>query len=54
MADLGISHTHANQYGSVRTKKPATTRTRIQLAVNTTLVAAAFAFVAALVCGIVG
>ncbi|WP_189637160.1 MULTISPECIES: hypothetical protein [unclassified Rhizobium] len=53
MADLGISHAHVNQYGSVQTKKPGTTRSKIQLAVHATLVTAAFVFVAALVFGIV-
>jgi len=54
MADLGISHAHVNQYGSVQAKKPVTTRSKIQLAVHATLVTAAFLFVAALVFGIVG
>ena len=54
MADFGISHAHVNQYGSVQTKKPATARSRIQLAINATLVTAAFVFVAALVFGVVG
>jgi hypothetical protein len=54
MADLGISHTHADQYGSARSKKPATARSRIHLAVNAALVVAAFVFLAAMVCGIIG
>jgi hypothetical protein len=54
MADLGISHIHADQYGSARSKKPATARSRIHLAVNAALVVAAFVFLAAVVCGIIG
>ncbi len=54
MADLGISHAHVNQYGSVQTKKPVTARSKIQLAVHATLVTAAFLFVAALVFGLLG
>jgi len=54
MADLGISHAHVNQYGSVQTKRPATARSKIQLAIHTALVTAAFVFVAALVFGVVG
>jgi DNA-binding transcriptional regulator YdaS (Cro superfamily) len=54
MADLGISHTHVNQYGSVRSKKPATTRSKVHLVLNATLVTAAFVFLAAVVCGIIG
>jgi DNA-binding transcriptional regulator YdaS (Cro superfamily) len=54
MADLGISHTHVNQYGSARSKKPATTRSKVQLVMNATLVTVAFAFLAAVVCGIIG
>ncbi len=54
MADLGISHTHVNQYGSVPAKKPVSTRQKIHLAINAALITAAFLFVAALVCGLVG
>jgi hypothetical protein len=54
MADLGIQHTHVNQYGSMRSKKPATTRSKLHLALNATLVTAAFVFLAAVVCGLVG
>jgi glyoxylase-like metal-dependent hydrolase (beta-lactamase superfamily II) len=56
MADLGISHTHADHYGSVRSKKPATanSRRRLHFAINVTLIGAAFAFVAAVVCGVIG
>jgi hypothetical protein len=54
MADLGITHTHANQYGSVAAKKPASTRHKIQLAIHATLFTAAFLFVAAVVCGVIG
>jgi DNA-binding transcriptional regulator YdaS (Cro superfamily) len=54
MADLGISHTHVNQYGSVRSKKPAAAGSRIQRVLHTTLIAAAFVFVAAVVCGLIG
>ncbi|AJD43264.1 hypothetical protein C9413_00345 [Rhizobium sp. SEMIA 4085] len=54
MADLGISHTQANYYGSVPTKKPASMRQKLHFALNATLFTAAFAFVAALVCGVIG
>ena len=54
MADLGISHTHADHYGSVRLKKPATAKSRLHFAINVTLIGAAFAFVAAVVCGVIG
>ncbi|TCU16413.1 hypothetical protein [Rhizobium sullae] len=53
MADLGISHTHANHYGSVPAKKPASTRQKLHFALNAALFAAAFAFVTALVCGVI-
>ncbi|MFS8145979.1 hypothetical protein [Rhizobium sp. R635] len=54
MADLGISHTHVNQYGSVPNKKPLTTRHRLQTALHGALFTAAFLFVVAMVCGLVG
>ena len=54
MADLGIQHTHANHYGSVPAKKPLSTRGRLHLALNSVLLTAAFAFVAALVFGLIG
>ncbi|MDC7744270.1 hypothetical protein [Rhizobium binxianense] len=54
MADLGISHTHVNQYGSVGTKKPLTTRHRLQTALHGAIFTAAFLFVVAMVCGVVG
>ncbi len=44
MANLGISHTHVNQYGSVPAKKPVTTRHRIQTAIHATFFTAAFLF----------
>lgn len=53
MADLGISHTHADQYGSARAKRQLTARGKLHFAVNAALVAAAFVFVAALVCGVI-
>lgn len=54
MADLGISHTHADQYGSVHGKKAPTARGRVHLAVNAALIAAAFLFLSAVVCGLIG
>ncbi|WP_190238071.1 MULTISPECIES: hypothetical protein [unclassified Rhizobium] len=54
MADLGISHAHVNQYGSAAIKKPMTTRHRLQMAVHGAIFTAAFLFVVAMVCGIVG
>jgi hypothetical protein len=54
MADLGMSHTHVNQYGSAPAKKPASTRHKIQMAVHAAIFTAAFLFVAAMVCGVVG
>lgn len=54
MANLGISHTHVNQYGSVPAKKPVTARHRIQTAIHVTFFTAAFLFVVAMVCGVVG
>ncbi|MBY5841712.1 hypothetical protein J3P71_25740 [Rhizobium leguminosarum] len=54
MADLGISHAHANQYGSVPTKKPLTTRRRLQTMLHGAIFTAAFLFVVAMVCGVVG
>lgn len=53
MADLGIPHTHANHYSSAPAKKLTSTRHKLHLALNATLVAAAFVFVAALVCGLI-
>lgn len=53
MADLGISHAHVNQYGSVP-KKPLTTRHRLQAVLHGAIFTAAFLFVVALVCGVVG
>lgn len=54
MADLGISHTHADHYGSVPAKKPVSARGKIQLAVHATILTAAFVFVAAFVFGLIG
>lgn len=54
MADLGISHTHANHYGSVSAKKPLSVRGKLQLGVHAVLLTAAFAFVAAFVFGLIG
>jgi hypothetical protein len=54
MADLGISHTHVNQYGSVPVKKPVSTRRKLEKALHAALFTAAFLFVVALVCGVVG
>ena len=54
MAELGISHTHVNHYGSVSNKKPLTTRHRLQTALHGALFTAAFLFVVAMVCGVVG
>ena len=54
MANLGISHTHANHYGSVPAKKPLSMRGKLQLGINAALLTAAFAFVAALVFGLIG
>ena len=54
MANLGIPHAHANQYGSAKVSKPGTARGKFQLAIHATLVTAAFVFVAAMVCGVVG
>ncbi|MCH4547982.1 hypothetical protein MK632_19760 [Rhizobium changzhiense] len=54
MADLGISHTHVNQYGSVATKKPLTTRHRLQTVLHGAIFTAAFLFIVAMVCGVVG
>jgi hypothetical protein len=53
MAHLGISHTHAN-HSSAPARKPTPTRHKLHFALNATLFAAAFVFVAALVCGIIG
>lgn len=53
MANLGISHTHVHQYGSVPAKKPATTRHKIQTAIHATIFTVAFLFVVAMVCGVV-
>ncbi|MBX4869067.1 MULTISPECIES: hypothetical protein [Rhizobium] len=52
MAELGISHTHVNHYGS--TKKPHATRDRLQTVLHGTIFTAAFLFVVAMVCGILG
>ncbi|EJC81791.1 hypothetical protein Rleg4DRAFT_3479 [Rhizobium leguminosarum bv. trifolii WSM2297] len=54
MADLGISHAHVTQYGSVETKKPMTTRHRLQTVLHGAIFTAAFLFVVAMVCGVVG
>ena len=54
MANLGMSHTHADHYRSARSKKPATTRGRLHQAANAALVVAAFTFLAAVVCGVIG
>ncbi|MBX4958964.1 hypothetical protein [Rhizobium lentis] len=54
MADLGISHTHVNHYGSVASKKPLTARHRLQTLLHGALFTAAFLFVVAMVCGVVG
>ncbi|MGO8118774.1 hypothetical protein AB9F43_29865 [Rhizobium leguminosarum] len=54
MADLGISHAHVNQYGSVPTKKPLTTRHRLETMLHGAIFTAAFLFVVAMVCGVVG
>lgn len=51
MANLGISNTHVNQFDG--SKRAATTRHKIQMAINVVLFSAAFLFVAAIVCGIV-
>ncbi len=53
MADLGMSHTHADHYRSARSRKPATTRSRLHRVANAALVVAAFTFLAALVCGVI-
>ncbi|MBB3594618.1 hypothetical protein FHX08_005022 [Rhizobium sp. BK529] len=53
MANLGMSNTHVNQYGSVPAKKPVTTRHRIQTAIHATFFTAAFLFVVAMVFGLV-
>ncbi|WP_190237689.1 hypothetical protein [Rhizobium sp. R634] len=54
MADLGISHTHVNHYGSVADKKPLTARHRLQTMLHGAIFTAAFLFVVAMVCGLVG
>lgn len=54
MADLGITHTHADHYGSAPAKKPLSTRGKINLALHATILTAAFAFVAAFVFGLIG
>jgi hypothetical protein len=54
MANLGISHTHVNQYGSVEAKKRLTTRHRLQTVLHGAIFTAAFLFVVAMVCGVVG
>ncbi len=54
MADLGITHTHVNQYGSLRAKKPASPRQKLQTVLHAAIFTAAFLFVAAMVCGVVG
>ncbi|WP_164736374.1 hypothetical protein [Rhizobium vallis] len=54
MADLGISHTHVNHYGSAASKKPLTTRHKFQAALHGAIFTAAFLFVVAMVCGVVG
>ncbi|WP_179363783.1 hypothetical protein [Rhizobium sophoriradicis] len=54
MAELGISHTHVNHYGSVPTKKPHTARHRLQTVLHGTIFTAAFLFVVAMVFGVVG
>ncbi|AGS23802.1 MULTISPECIES: hypothetical protein [Rhizobium] len=54
MAELGISHTHVNHYGSVATKKPHATRHRLQTVLHGTIFTAAFLFVVAMVCGVLG
>ena len=51
MAELGISHTPVNPYGSVATKKP---RHRLQTVLHGTIFTAAFLFVMAMVFGLVG
>ncbi|WP_165419568.1 hypothetical protein [Rhizobium leguminosarum] len=53
MADLGISHAHVN-HGSVPTKKPLTARHRLQTMLHGAIFTAAFLFVVAMVCGVVG
>jgi hypothetical protein len=60
MANLGMSNTHVNQFdGSVTDKRliaarSASRRRRLQMGLNIALVAAAFLFVVALVCGLPG
>ncbi|EJT03862.1 MULTISPECIES: hypothetical protein [unclassified Rhizobium] len=54
MADLGISHAHVNQYGSIPAKKVLTTRHRLQTLLHGAIFTAAFLFVVAMVCGVVG
>jgi hypothetical protein len=57
MANLGISHTHVNQQGSVTSKRSgaqsASTRHKLQTVLHVVLFSAAFLFVAAIVCGLV-
>ncbi|EJZ20876.1 hypothetical protein NE852_21275 [Rhizobium sp. Pop5] len=54
MAELGISHTHVNHYGSVSNKKPLSSRNRLQTVLHGAIFTAAFLFVVAMVCGVVG
>ncbi|MDE1992892.1 MAG: hypothetical protein KGI75_10340 [Rhizobiaceae bacterium] len=50
MANLGMSNTHVNQFDG--SKRAASTRHKIQTAINVALFSAAFLFVAAIVCGV--
>ncbi|PZM09708.1 hypothetical protein [Rhizobium tubonense] len=60
MANLGISNTHVNHFdGSVNSKRllaaqSASRRRKLQTGLNVALIAAAFLFVVALVCGLPG
>ncbi|SCB60223.1 hypothetical protein GA0061105_11022 [Rhizobium aethiopicum] len=54
MAELGISHTHVNHYGSVQSRKPHAARQRLQAVLHGTIFTAAFLFVVAMVCGVLG
>ncbi|WP_337267852.1 hypothetical protein [Oryzifoliimicrobium ureilyticus] len=60
MADLGISHAHADHYRALAGKKrtsakhPVSAKHKAMLAVHAVILTAAFSFVAAMVLGIIG